>query len=137
MQKPVSEALTKQVLAEMKSFSSSNNVTLLRDSDEAPKQFSWESIWLEIQEKLPVPLSFLQQVLPKAEARFMCFLVCMMLKNHCKHLSLVQRAVAILFYGNERHKQVRLGMYSSNLPNAVLLYRCLDVYSLLMVTELK
>lgn len=110
LQKPVLGALTRQVLTEMKSFSSSNNVTLLRDSDEALKQFSWESIWLEIQRKLPVLLSFLQQVLPKAETRFMCFLICMMLKNHCKHLSLVQRAVSVLFYGNGCRKQVMLGM---------------------------
>ena len=106
LQKPVLGALAKQVFREMKSSSSTSSVTLLRDSDEALKQFSWESIWLEIRGKLPILLSFLQQVLPKAKKRFICFLVCMMLKNHCKHLSLVQRAVSVLFYGNGCHKQV-------------------------------
>jgi len=48
----------------------------------------------------------LQQILPKANRKFLAFLVAMMLKSHCKHLSLVQRTVSVMLYGNRSHKQV-------------------------------
>ena len=106
LQKAVLNELAKEVSAEMMNFSTTKNYTLLKDSHDALKNFSWKSIWLEIQEKSPILLLFFQKVLPKANKKLLCFLICMMLKCHCMHLSLVQRAVSVLLYGNGCHKQV-------------------------------
>ena len=104
---PVISALSKEVLSEMNCISSTNNVTLLRGTNEELKFFSWDALWQEMQIKLPILVSFLQQVMPKADKKFLVFLVAMMLKRHSKHLSLVQRIVSVMFYGNGSHKQVR------------------------------
>lgn len=106
LKKPVISALSREVLNEMKCISSVNNATLLRGSNDELKHFSWEALWQEMQRKMPIFLSFLHQILPKADRKFIVFLVAMMLKRHCKHLSLVQRIVSVMFYGNGCHKQV-------------------------------
>ena len=86
LQKPVILALLKEVLGEMRSISSSSNFTLLRGSNENLENFSWGAMFEEMQGKLPILLSFLQHILPKADTKLLVFLVAMMLKRHCKHL---------------------------------------------------
>lgn len=103
---PVISALSKEVLNEMNITSSTNNATLLRGSNDELRHFSWEALWQEMQTKLPILFSFLQQILPKADKKFIAFLIAMILKKHCKHLSFVQRIVSVMFYGNGCHKQV-------------------------------
>lgn len=103
---PVISALSREVLDEMNIISSTNNVTLLRGSNDELRHFSWEAIWQEMQTKFPILFSFLQRILPKADKKFVAFLIAMILKKHCKHLSFVQRIVSVMFYGNGCHKQV-------------------------------
>ena len=78
---------------------------MLRDSHEAVKVFSWETIWLEFEAKLPMLFRFFEKLLPKAE-KFLAFVISLLLKKRCKHMSLVQRAVSVLLYGNAAKKQV-------------------------------
>ena len=85
-------------------MSSTSNPTVLRDSQEKLKQFNWESLWPEFQKNLPILSSFLK-ILPKATNKFLCFIISLILKNHCRHLSLVQKAVSVMLYGNGYHKQ--------------------------------
>lgn len=79
---------------------------MLRDSHEAVKRFSWKTIWLELEAKVPTLFRLLQAILPKADKKFLSFLISLILKKRCKHMSLVQRVVSVLLYGNAAKKQV-------------------------------
>ena len=88
---------------EMKEICSKKHNLMLRDSHEAVKMFSWETIWLELEAKLPI---IFKKLLPKAEKKFLAFLMSLILKKRCKHMSLVQRAISVLLHGNAAKKQV-------------------------------
>ena len=86
--------------------STDHHYSILRDSYEAVKRFSWESIWLEYQAKVPTLLALLTGLLPKAEKSFIAFVVSLLLKRRYKHMSLVQRVISLVLYGNAAKKQV-------------------------------
>ena len=75
LKEPVIAAFSRVVLGEMRVVSSTSNPTVLRDSQEKLKQFNWESLWSEFQKNLPILLSFLQKILPKATKKFLCFII--------------------------------------------------------------
>ena len=95
----------------MNEICSTNHYSILRDSYEAVKRFSWESIWLEYQAKVPTHFALLTGLLPKAEKRFIAFVVSLLLKRRCKHMSLVQRVISLVLYGNAAKKQVGVTMH--------------------------
>ena len=99
-------SLTQQMRKEINEICSTDHHSILRDSYEAMKKFSWESIWLEYQAKVPTLLALLTGLLPKAEKRFIAFVVSLLLKRRCKHMSLVQRVISLVLYGNAAKKQV-------------------------------
>ena len=101
-------ALTQQMREEMKEVCSKKYNSILRDSHEAVKMFSWETIWLEFEAKVPTLFQFFEKLLPKAEKKFLAFVISLLLKKHCKHMSLVQRAVSVLLYGNAAKKQIHI-----------------------------
>ena len=102
----VISVITQQMREEMKEICSKKHNSMLRDSHEAVKMFSWETIWLELEAKLPIMFNFFQKLLPKAEKKFLAFLMSLILKKRCKHMSLVQRAISVVLYGNAAKKQV-------------------------------
>ena len=104
-------SLTQQIRKEMNDICSTNHYSLLRDSYEAVKQFSWESIWLEYEAKVPTLFTLLTGLLPKAEKRFIAFVMSLLLKRRCKHMSLVQRVISPVLYGNAAKKQVDIPMH--------------------------
>ena len=108
LKESVIAAFSKEILAEMRVVSCTSNPTVLRDSQEKLKQFHWESLWSEFQRNFPNLLSFWQIILPKGTKKFLCFIISLILKNHCRHLSLVQKAVSVMLYGNGCHKQAIL-----------------------------
>ena len=101
-------SLSQQIRKEMNEICSADHHSILRDSYEAVKRFSWESIWLEYQAKVPTLLALLTGLLPKAEKNFITFVVSLLLKRRCKHMSLVQRVVSLVLYGNAAKKQVSI-----------------------------
>ena len=101
-------SLSQQIRKEMNEICSADHNSVLRDSYEAVKRFSWESIWLEYQAKVPTLLALLTGLLPKAEKKFITFVVSLLLKRRCKHMSLVQRVISLVLYGNAAKKQVSI-----------------------------
>ena len=99
-------SLSQQIRKEMNEICSADYHSILHDSYEAVKRFNWESIWLEYQAKVPTLLALLTGLLPKAEKKFITFVVSLLLKRRCKHMSLVQRVVSLVMYGNAAKKQV-------------------------------
>ena len=65
-------------------------------------------MWLEYSLKVPSLVQLLQKLLPKADMKFICFVVSIIFKKKCMHVCLLQRVFSVLLYGNGTGKQVQL-----------------------------
>ncbi len=92
----------------MKAISSDAHDSILRDTIEAVKHFSWQTVWLELTQKIPTLMSLLSHLIPKPDEHkpLLCFLASPILKSRHQRMGLVQRAVSIMMYGNGTAKQV-------------------------------
>ena len=100
----VIKSLTLQIRSEMATICSAQHNSFLRDSHEGVKKFSWESIWLEFKAHVPTLYKLISGFLPKADDRFISFVIAVLLKKRSKHMSLVQRVISTLLYGKETSK---------------------------------
>ena len=108
LSKSVITQLAARIKSEMKYLSSDANDSVLRDTVEAVKDFSWETVRLEFNRHLPTVMSFLSMIVNKPSERIplMCFIASLLLKCQHQRLCLVQRAVSVMLYGNGCAKQV-------------------------------
>ena len=92
----------------MKDLSSDSCDSILRDTVEGVKQFSWETVKIELNRNVPTLMSLLSQLIPTPENRtpLICMIASQLLKCRHQRLCLVQRAVSIMLYGNGTSKQV-------------------------------
>ena len=117
-----------KIKAEMKNLSSFAHDSILNDSREAVKWFSWETIRLEFESKMPTLMALLSEITTISlgfHAPLLSFVASLLLK--CKHrqLSLVQQAISVMLYGYGTAKQV---------GTAILLYK--KLYQQLLVISL-
>ena len=101
--------VARAVQEELKVLCSTNHDSILRDSIEAVKHFSWETVWLELCKMLPTLMSLLMELVrhPTDNKPFLCLLASMLLKKkRSPGLGLVQRAITVALYGNGAHKAV-------------------------------
>ena len=93
----------------MKEICSTTYSSILRDSNEGVKQFNWETIWLELLQKMPTLLNLLACLVkdPNKSKSMLCLIISMILKERLSHMCLVQRGISVLMYGNGTSKQVR------------------------------
>lgn len=105
-EKHVLASVAGKIKCEMTEISSSKFASILRRKHTELKHFSWDELWLEFNAKAPRLVRFLQSILPRAGKIFIAFVVCMLLKKRCKHMSLMQRMMSVLLYGNAANKQV-------------------------------
>ncbi len=105
--------IARKIRSETKSISSATHDSILLDPIEAVKHFSWETVWLELKNKMPTLLKLLQLVItnPSKKKPLICFLVSQILKQRYPKLGLVQRAISIALYGNGTNKQVYFNSY--------------------------
>lgn len=105
----VVKKIAAKIKGEMKDLSSISYDSILTDSVEAIKQFSWELVYTELVKKVPTLMSLLSQLInkPKDHKPLLCCLASQILK--CKHqrLCLVQRVISVMLYGYGTAKQVR------------------------------
>ncbi len=129
------------IKGEMRTLSSDDNDSILRDTVEAVKNFSWETIMLELKKHTPTLMSLLSLVINKPSDRIpqMCFIASLILKCQHQRLCLVQRAVSVMLYGNGCAKQVNflklMYMYTpmNNYHNRfVRLWRYSQIFNLWM-----
>ena len=95
-----------QIRREMVNICSLNQPSLLRGSNNCIKKFNWQAILSEFSLKLPTLLLLLKKILPKSDDKFLSFVISLIMKKRCKHMSLLQRVLSILLYGNGTSKQV-------------------------------
>ena len=101
--------------------------SVLRGNHTTLKTFSWSKIWHELGDNVPTLIKLFQNLLPKAERKFICYLTSMILKKRCVQMSLIQRAVSFFLYANGTNKEVKIIFSSFGLSN---LDMCLGVYIL-------
>ena len=113
MSKSVITQLAAKIKKEMKELSSDSHDSILRDSVEAVKRFSWETVRLELFRKVPTLMSLLTQIVNKPTERIplLCLVASQLLKCRHQRLCLVQRAVSVMLYGNGSAKQVQYSIY--------------------------
>ena len=81
--------ITQRIRSEIKKICSLRHNSILRGSHEQLKQFNWQSVWQELRKNVPSLVNLMQLVMPKSDKKFICFLICTILKKSCKHMSLV------------------------------------------------
>ena len=112
MSKGIVSKIARKIKAEMKNISSKDHDSILRDSEEAVKHFSWETVVMELRQKLPTLMSLLSHLVG-TRVPLLCLLASQILKAKHQHLGLVQRAVSVMLYGNGTAKQVKTRQYKS------------------------
>ena len=105
----ISTKLSLKICDEMKHLSSTATASILRDSTEAVKYFHWDTVLLELQQHVPTLMSLLSRLVGKSAGRspLRCLLPSMILKSRHHQLSLVQRAISVMLYGNGTAKQAK------------------------------
>ena len=99
-------AVARKVKSEIANICSVLRPSVLRSKDDELNNFNWDSLWLEFVSRMPWLTRFLKQILPQGSKILITFIVCMLLKKNCKHMSLMQRLISVLFYGNAAGKRV-------------------------------
>lgn len=106
--KPTIKSLALKIRKEMKSLATLAHDSILRDTIEAVRLFSWERVIVELFQMVPTLMLFLSHLVPKPSEHgpLLCMLASQFIK--CRHpkLGLVQRAVSVMMYGNGTSKQV-------------------------------
>ena len=120
-------AVARQMRNEMKELCSLNHNSLLRSDHEAIKHFSWVAIFEELVKKVPTLVKFIQKLLPLSSNSFVSALICIMVKQRCKHMSLFQRVISVLLYGHGTSQQVSEGL---QITQSICLYRYIGTYIL-------
>lgn len=100
--------MSKLILKEIKQLCALERCSLLRDDVEAVKNFSWETVWGELTKDVPTLVALLQGLIkhPEDHKPLICLIISMILKQRSPKVSLVQRAVSVLLYGNGTSKVV-------------------------------
>ena len=101
--------LSLKIKIEMKSISSDEYDSILRDHTTALKHFHWDTIVLDLLKGVPTLMAFLAHLIskPAFHKPLLCLLASQILKARHQHMGLVQRAISMMMYGNGTAKQVR------------------------------
>ena len=117
---------------EMKELCSLNHNSLLRSDHEAIKHFSWVAIFEELIKKVPTLVKFIQKLLPSSSNILISALICIMVKQRCKHMSLFQRVISELLYGHGTSQQVNEGLQIAQLMCLYRYYQYLHPFMICM-----
>ena len=105
--------------------SKKENSSLFRDNDKAIRDFKWNPLWLELESRAPTLLRFYQLLFNGAPKPLICFAVSMAVKWRSSKMSLVQRVISTVMYGNGASKEV--SMFKSNMYFCIILNFCVVV----------
>ena len=70
----------KIVMAEIEKLCSTKDPSAFRDTNETMKNFSWESLWLELASKAPTFLHLFRKLFDGASKTLICFAISLILK---------------------------------------------------------
>ena len=98
----------RKIIREMHILSSDEYDSFLRSPIEALNNFSWDKVMTEFSKALPTLITLLQFLIPNVADKkpFVCFVASLLLKCRHQRMSLIQRVISVLLYGNGSTKQV-------------------------------
>lgn len=99
-------ALSKEIQQELSLMCSTKHNSVLMTDGENIQSFSWNAVWLELQQQMPVFLSLLNAVGSQGNQILHCVIACVILKDKYQKLSLLQKIISAFFYANAVPKQV-------------------------------
>ena len=99
-------ALISNTKKEIKKVCKLDHNSILWDGIEGVKQFSWETVWLELQRNIPTLYSLRAKLLYQPSKPLIYFMISQILKQHLPYMALVKWAISILLHGNGTSKQV-------------------------------
>jgi len=102
----VVSSMARKIRLEMKAICSVKSPSLLRSDNEDIQNFNWSLIWEEFTQRVPTLVKLLQKILPRSSKMYLSCLICQILKERCKHMSLLQRVISVLLYGHGTSQQV-------------------------------
>ena len=118
--KPMVTEPSRKCKTEMRDFASSEHDSILRDTREAVKRFSWETVMLEFERKLPTLVLLLKGIIPNPQNQRP--LLSQIVKSRHQQLRLVQRVISVMFYGNGTSKQVMWERWGYDILTKLFLY---------------
>ena len=92
----------------MKTLCSMEHDSILRDCNDGINFFSWETVYAELVRMMPTFMKILSIIITGNESKkvLMCIISSIVLKSRMHQMSLVQRAISVLLYGNGCTKEV-------------------------------
>ena len=99
-------AVSKEIQQELSQMCSTKQNSVLMTDGENIRSFSWNTVWLELQQQMPIFSSLLNAVESKGNQILQCVIACVILKNKYQKLSLLQKIISTFFYANAVPKQV-------------------------------
>lgn len=114
---PVLNQFAANIRKEMKLICSDEHNSIIRNATDGNKIFKWDHLFSELSSCMPAFVSLLLSIIPKGkndERRIMlvCVIISMILKWRFPKISLLQRAISVLLYGNGCSKQVNINNMS-------------------------
>jgi L1 cell adhesion molecule like protein len=97
--------LIQQIKKEIKHICSDAHNSILRESDDSLKKFSWDNVWRELLNGMPILIKILSE-LCQGDRQLICLMASMILKKKFAKMGLIQRVISILMYGNATNTQV-------------------------------
>ena len=82
--------------------------SVLRNTSNAVKNFSWEVVLEELQNHMPNLMKFLKHVFPLCSTPILCVVVSQLLTFVSLKMALLQRTISVLLYSNGASKQVSI-----------------------------
>jgi len=99
-------SLGRKIRVERKQMCSLDHNSMLRNTSEVVKNFSWEVVLEELQNNIPTLVKFLKCVFPQCSSPILCMVISQLLKFVSPKMALVQQAISL--YGNGASKQVKV-----------------------------
>lgn len=82
------------------------------EDGESIRNFSWNTVWIELQQQMPMFLSLLNAVGSQGNQILHCVIACIILKKRYQKMALLQKIVSVFLYANAVSKEVYLIAYN-------------------------
>ena len=101
------KSLGNLIKKEFKSVCSDQHRSIFRGNSENIKSFSWDQLWSEIHQHMPILASLITTISSSSSKSLVCTIVSMLLKKRHQRMDYLQKVISAFFYANGAHKQVR------------------------------
>ena len=99
-------ALGNDIKQEFIQMCAAKHSSTIMNGGENIKTFSWNNLWLELQQHMPLFTSLLNTISSQESQLLNCVVICMFLKKKHQRMALLQRIISAFLYANGAPKLV-------------------------------